>query len=135
MPTRHDVPVRRVVELTVLVVLTLSFDEVPAGHFKEGNASRFVHSRTIFFVLGHNYGIYVWVTNLPPTSKNKWMDHGMEGGFSGCWFSSPGPMTVSYWYYLLLVVTRSVVCHVKSTCTIIFVPAFKNLACACKLYS
>ena len=59
MPTRHDVPVRRVVELTVLVVLTLSFDEVPAGHFKGGNASRFVHSRTIFFVLGHNYGIYV----------------------------------------------------------------------------
>jgi hypothetical protein len=28
--------VRRVVELTVLVVLTLLFDEVPVGHFKEG---------------------------------------------------------------------------------------------------
>ncbi|KAF8481710.1 hypothetical protein DFH94DRAFT_732502 [Russula ochroleuca] len=49
-------PARLVFELTVWEVLSLSFDEVPAGQFKEGQ--RF--------------------------QKNTWMDRGVEGAHVYC---------------------------------------------------
>ncbi|KAI0253208.1 hypothetical protein BJV78DRAFT_220331 [Lactifluus subvellereus] len=51
-------PARRVVELTVWDVLSLTFDGAPAGHFKDGQRFQ--------------------ITNLLPTQKNAWMDRGLE---------------------------------------------------------
>ncbi|KAI0297548.1 hypothetical protein B0F90DRAFT_1738028 [Multifurca ochricompacta] len=52
-------PAHRVVELTVWEVLSLAFDGVTAGQFKDGQRFQ--------------------VTNLLPTQKNAWMDRHAEG--------------------------------------------------------
>ena len=75
-------PARRVVELTVWDVLSLSFDGGTAGHFKEGQ--RFQVSSHAHYVIG-----FIWTEQLrppldheSPTDAEKCLDGPPCGGFA-----------------------------------------------------